>query len=146
MPPIAQVGTIVAVTPGDEIQICSGPGDYEFVEDETPFFLRVEEIIRENDRIIGVSGHVISGPERYQGLIATLFVRLDNSDWARDNRSAAQFKVAREAATLNGAHPFNHPDGSDVPYPFIVRYGSIYSRVAGEPEVKSAKEAPDRSA
>jgi len=141
MPPIAHVGTVVVVTPGDDIQIVSGPKDSVFVSDPTPFSLRVEEVIRENDRIIGVSGGVVSGPERYQGLIVTLFVRLDDSDWTRDNHSTAQFKVARTAATLNGDQPFYHPDGSDVPYPYIIRYGRLDSRDDGEPEINTAKEA-----
>ena len=139
MPPIAKLGTLITVTPADEIQIVSGPGDYEFVNDLTPFCVRVAGVIREGGKIVGVFGPTTSGAERYRGLIATLMTRLDNSDWTRDNRSAAQFKVARTAATVNGRHPFDHPEGTDVPFPFIVRYGSIDSRGEGEREINSAK-------
>jgi hypothetical protein len=42
---------------------------------------------RQARSIIGVFSDVISGHQRYQGRIATLLVRLDHSDWRRDNRS-----------------------------------------------------------
>ena len=140
MPPISQIGTIITVTPSDELQVVTGPGDSGFIDDPTPFSLSVTGTICEDKKIVGVFGPIINGAERYQGLVATLFLRLDNSDWTRDNRSAAQFKVARIPATLNGRHPFFHPEGIDVPFPFIVRYGSIDSREKGEAEINTAKE------
>ena len=140
MPPISQLGAILTITPSDEIQVVTGPGDSEFIDDPTPFSIRVTGAIREDTKIIGVFGPITAGAERYRGLVATLFVRLDNSDWTRDNRSAAQFKVARTAATLNGEHPFYHPKGTDVPFPFVSRYGSVDSREEGESEINSAKE------
>src|SRR6266446_6544325 len=122
MPPISQLGAMLTVTPSDEIQVVIGPGNSQFIDDPTPFSVRVTGAIREDTKIIGVFGPITGGAERYRGLVATLFVRLDNSDWTRDNRSAAQFKVARTAATLNGKHPFYHLEGSDVPFPFMSRY------------------------
>ncbi len=140
MPPISHLGAIITVTPSDEIQVVTGPGDFKFINDLTPFLVRVTGAIREDTRIVGVFGPVTGGAERYQGLVATLLLRLDNSDWTRDNRSAAQFKVARTPAALNGRHPFYHPEGTDVPFPFIARYGSLDSREEGESEINSAKE------
>jgi hypothetical protein len=140
MPPISNLGTIVTVTPAEELQIAIGPSHSEFVNDLAPFSMCVAGTIRDDSGIVGVYGPVTGGAERYQGLVATLFVRCDNSDWTRDNRSGANFKVGRTAATLNGKHPFYHPDGSDVPYPFIIRFGSLDSRVDGEPEINTAKE------
>ncbi len=145
MPSISHLGAIVTVTPSDEIQVVTGPGESEYFNDLTPFSVRVAGAIREDTRIIGVFGPVIGGGARYRGLVATLLVRLDNSDWTLDNRSAAQFKVARTAATLNGEHPFNHPEGTDVPFPFISRYGSLDSREDGEPEINTAKESTGRN-
>ncbi len=142
MPPISNLGGIVTVTPSDEIQIVTGPGDSEFVNDLTPFSLRVTGVIRDDASIIGVFGPITGGAERYRGLVATLLVRLHNSDWTRDNRSAAQFKVAGTAAMLNNKHPFYHPEGTDVPFPFISRYGSLDSRGEGEAEINTAKETP----
>lgn len=140
MPPIAQLGATVTVAPSDEIQVVTGPDESEFINDLTPFSIRVTGTIREDSNIIGVFGPVSGGAERYRGLIATLFVRLDNADWRKDNRSAANFKVAAEPATLNGKHPFYHPEGSDVPFPHIIRYGSLDSREDGELEINTAKE------
>jgi hypothetical protein len=142
MPAIAKIGTEIRVTPEDELQIVLGPKNHEFVDDRSPFSLRVSGTMEEAGKIVGVFGHVTSGHQRYRGQIATLLVRLDNSDWRRDNRSAANFKVGRSAAHLNGKYPFYHPDGSDVDgFPFVVRYGSVDSRSADEPEVNSALEA-----
>jgi hypothetical protein len=144
MPAIAQIGTEVRVTPGDDVQIVFAPGRHEFTDDRSPFSLRVAGVIKESGVVIGVFGEVISGHQRYRGQTATLLVRLDHSDWKRDNRSAANFKVGRGIARPNGKHPFYHPEGSDIEgFPFIVRYGSLDSRIGGEPEVNSALEGFD---
>ena len=140
MPPIATIGSLVEVTPSDEIQIVFGPKNSEFVNDRTPFSLRVEGLIHEKEKLTGVFGPVLAGHQRYRGLTATLFLRLDNSDWTRDNHSAAGFKVGRGPAKPNGKHPVSHPDGTDIEgFPFIVRYGSIDSRVGNERVINSAK-------
>jgi hypothetical protein len=97
--------------------------------------------MEEAGEIIGVFGDVVSGHQRYQGKTATLLVRLDHSDWRRDNRSAANFKVGRSVARPNGKHPFCHPEGTDIEgFPFIIRFGSVDSRSGGESEVNSALE------
>ena len=139
MPAIATIGTEVRVTPGDDVQIVLGPGKHEITDDRSPFSLRVAGVMKEAGEIIGVFGDVISGHQRYQGQTATLLVRLDHSDWRRDNRSAASFKVGRSVARPNGKHPFYHPEGTDIEgFPFIIRYGSLDSRSGDEPEVNSA--------
>lgn len=146
MPAIADIDSVVTVIPSDEIQIIFGPGKHEFIDDRSPFSLKVSGVIKEKDKIIGVYGSVISGHERYEGLIATLLARLDHSEWSRDNHSAAQFKVGRSAARLNGTHPFYHPDGTDIDgFPRMVRYGSIDSRIGNEPIINSAMETFHKS-
>ena len=139
MPPIAQVGVEVRVTPDDDVQIVHAPGKYEFTKDRSPFSMRVAGIMEESGEIIGIFGDVVAGPERYQGQVATLLLRLDHSDWRRDNRSAANFKVGQTVARPNGKHPFYHPEGTDIDgFPFIIRFGSLDSRRGEEPEVNSA--------
>jgi hypothetical protein len=124
--PIASIGIVVKVTPGDEVQIVRGKGDHEFVEDRSPFRVRVSEILREEGVLIGVSGPVVDGHPRYQGLVATLLTRIDGSDWETETHSGANFKVGRSVARpVAGVH-HAHPDGTAIDeYPFIVRYGSI---------------------
>jgi hypothetical protein len=140
MPAIAIIGTEIRVTPSDDVQIVLGPGKHEFTDDRSPFSLRVAGVIKEAGEIIGVFGDVISGHQRYRGQTATLFVRLDRSDWRRDNRSAANFKVGRSVARPNGKHPFYHPEGADIEgFPFMIRFGSLDSRSDDEPEVNSAR-------
>src|SRR5215470_13015875 len=141
MPAIAEIGTEVRVTPGDDIQIVYAPGKHEFTDDRSPFSVRVAGVMKESGEIIGVFGNVVSGHNRYRGQIATLLVRLDRSDWRRDNRSAANFKVGRSVARPNHKHPFYHPEGTDVEgFPFIIRFGLLDSRSGDEPEVNSARE------
>lgn len=124
--PIASIGAIVRVTPGDELQIVRGKGDHEFVEDRSPFRVRVSDILREDGALIGVSGPVIDGHSRYHGLVATLLTRMDDSHWETDTRSGVNFKVGRSVAHRVSGLPHSHPDGTQIDeYPHIVRYGSI---------------------
>jgi hypothetical protein len=142
MPAIAQIGSVVTVTPSEDVQAIYGPGKDECLQDRSAFAVKVSSLIEENGEIIGVSGPVISGHERYGGLLATLFVRLDNSDWRRDNHSDAQFKVGRGPAKLNGKHPFYSPMGTDIDgFPVFMRFGSVDARIANEQVINSAMEA-----
>lgn len=84
------------------------------------------ELLHENGVLIGVSGPVIDGHPRYQGLIATLLTRLDDSHWESDTHSGVNFKIGRSVAHRVSGLPHTHPDGTEIEgYPFIVRYGSI---------------------
>ncbi len=139
MPPIARRDSMVTVTPGDDLQIITGPGHYELVDDRSAFTMQVRDIIEESGQIIGVSGPVISGHPRYRNQVATLLVRVDGADWSRDNRSGANFLVGSGAARRVPSISFRHPDGVKVEgYPVIVRYGSIDSRGVGEEAINSA--------
>jgi hypothetical protein len=124
--PIASIGVEIRVTPEDEIQSLRGKGDYEFVDDRTPFTMRVEDVLREDGVVIGVVGPVIAGPNRYTGLTATLLTRIEGSQWEHDVHSGANFKVGVGRARRVAGFPHYHPDGTEVDgYPQIVRYGSI---------------------
>ena len=72
MPPIAEIGTEVKVTPGEVIQIVLGTGKHEVVEDRSPFSVYITGIIEESGEIIGVYGEVVSGHQRYRNQTATL--------------------------------------------------------------------------
>src|SRR5436305_15311196 len=128
MPAIAQNRTIVLVTPQDDVQIVSGPGESEsvFVDDRSPFSVRVDGILKDANEIVGVFGEVTKGHVGYFGKIATLFVRLDNSDWRRDNVSAAGSTVGNGAARLNGKYPSYNPLGSETDgFLYLIRFGSF---------------------
>jgi hypothetical protein len=77
--PIATIGVLLTVSPGDALQIVSARDEYEIVDDRSPFTLRVAEILHEDGTIIGVAGPIIDGHPRYLGKIATLTLRTDNS-------------------------------------------------------------------
>jgi hypothetical protein len=146
LPAIAHIGSVVTVTPLEEVQIVHGPGNHESIDDRSSFQVEVSGLIEEKGEIIGVHGKVISGHQRYCGLIATLLLRLDNSDWRKDNQSHAQFKVGRSPARPNGKYPFYNPDGTDIDgYPVILRFASIDSRAKDEEIIDSATEAFRRS-
>lgn len=124
--PIATIGVEVRVTPSDEIQILRGNGDYEFVDDRTPFTVRVEDVLREDGSVIGVFGPVIAGPSRYTDMVATLLTRLDGSRWEHEVHSATNFKIGIARAQRVAGFPHSHPDGTEIDgYPQIVRYGGI---------------------
>ena len=123
---IGSIGVQVRVTPGDVIQLIRRKGDHEFIDDRTPFVMRVENALWEDGRLIGVFGPVIAGPSRYLGMVATLLTRLDGSQWEREDHSAANFKVGPTKARRIAGLPHYHPEGTEVDgYPQLLRYGSI---------------------
>ena len=141
MPAIATIGTEVMVTPGADIQIVLRPDRFKFIDDRSPFSIRVGGILEDDGTIIGIYGNIISGHARYRDQIATLFLRVDNADWRKDNRSGSNFKIGQNMANLNGKNHFSHPEGSDIGhFPFIIGYGSIDSRSEHEVDVNSAIE------
>jgi len=124
--PIATIGTTLKITPSDELQILHASGDYEFIDDPTPFTMRVETLLHEHGLIIGVAGPVTSGPDRYTDLVTTLLTRLDDSQWESDAHSAANFRVGKSAAYRIPDFPHTHPEGAAIDaYPQIVRYGRV---------------------
>ena len=124
--PIATINTVLTVTPQDRLQILHGKSDYEFVDDRTPFKMKVSEIIREGGVIIGVFGSVTDGPSRYAGMIATLLTRLDGSRWDTDVHTQANFKVGKSPAHRVTDYPHWHPDGTLIDsYPHILRFGAV---------------------
>ena len=124
--PIATIGTVVKVTPLDELQIVRGKGDYEFIDDRSPFRVRVDGILREDGVLIGVTGPVIDGHPRYHGFVATLLTRIDPSHWETETHSGVNFKVGRTVARRVDGLPHYNPDGTEIDeYPFILRFGSI---------------------
>jgi hypothetical protein len=124
--PIASIGTVLTVTPGDEIQIVRGKGEHEFVDDRSPFKVRVSEALFEAGVLIGVAGPVIDGHQRYRGLIATLTTRVDGSHWETDMHSGAGFKVGSSVARRIPEFPHYHPEGTKIDnYPYIIRYGGV---------------------
>ena len=124
--PIATINAILTVTPHDLIQIIYGKGNHEFLDDPTPFTMRVSEIMREDDAIIGVVGPVLNGPARYAGMVATLLTRLDGSRWETDMHTQANFKVGPARARRVPDYPHYHPDGTVIDgYPFILRFAGV---------------------
>jgi hypothetical protein len=123
---IATINTVLTVKPQDLIQILRGKDNHEFVDDKTPFKMRVAEIMRERGTVIGVVGPVIDGPSRYSGMIATLLTRLEHSKWEIDMHTQANFKVGPTSGRRILDYPHFHPDGTAVDgYPQIIRFGSV---------------------
>ncbi len=145
MPPIAEIGAIVEVTPLDGVQYVKSKDKYQMISDFSPFYVRIvhikvatPEIIAISngyvlsDQVVAVSGDVISGHHRYVGQVATLFLRTDFADWRIDNVSHAGFKVGSQRAILNGRYPPQHPECADIPYPHYNRFAEIDSRQGNE--------------
>ena len=124
--PIATLGVILTVTPQDTIQMLRAKEDYEYIRDETPFKVRVTDIMREEGAIIGVSGPVISGPSRFSGMVATVLTCLESSRWEEDMHTQANFKVGATPAHRMAGYPHTHPWGTDIDsYPHYMRFGAI---------------------
>ena len=124
--PIASLNAVLTVTPQDLIQILHSENDYAFIDDKTPFRMRVSEVMREDGTIIGVFGPVIDGPSRYLGMTATVLTRLDGSRWETDMHTQANFKIGPTSARRVSDYPHTHPDGTAIDgYPQIVRFGKV---------------------
>ena len=144
MPAIATIGAVVTITPGADIQIVLRPDQSKFIDDRSPFSIRVDGILEDDGTIIAIYGDIISGHARYREQIATLFVRVDNADWRIDNRSGSSFKIGQNIANRNAKHHFLHPEGSNIDgLPFIIGYGSVDSRSEDEVDVNCAIEYQD---
>jgi hypothetical protein len=126
MPPIAQIGSILEVTPQDEIWIKTSAEPCEYVRDFCAFRLRVEGLLEERGAVFGVFGPVVGGAPRYQGLIASVLVRLDDSDWTRDRSTQANFKVGPTSVRRVVAYDFRDPRGTEIDgFPEIGRFGHV---------------------
>lgn len=127
MTPLATVGALVRVTPWDDLQYWSRPEfGWEFVNDRTPFVFRVEGWLEDGHIAYGLYGPVVDGPERYRGLICSIIVRVDGSDWRVESCSSAGFKVGPVAVVRNHMHDFRHPDGTILDgYPRVSRFGEV---------------------
>lgn len=142
MPPLATIGTLIEVSPRDELQHWpDSDAACSFIDDPSPFRFRVAGELTNEGHFFGLYGPVESGPARYSNLICNIFLRIDDSDWHREHKCGASFKVgpsiAERVASYNPAEhseaPFHlHPEGTFVRgYPQTSRFGGI--QVVDEP-------------
>jgi hypothetical protein len=127
MAALATVGTLVRVTPWDDLQYwrCA-EAVWEFVDDRTPFVFRVQGWLEDGHIAYGLYGPVVNGPERYRDLMCSIIVREDGSDWRVESRSSAGFKVGPGVVVRNHEHDFRHPEGTILEgYPRISRFGEV---------------------
>jgi len=147
MPALATIGTLIEVTPWDELQHWPDANTvWDFVDDRTPFRFRVAGELIDDGFFFGLYGPVESGPDRYHDLICNIMLRYDNSDWYNTVDCGASFKVgptiANRVADYDSAShsdvPFYlHPEGTFVDgYPRTSRFGGI--RVIDEHQIEIA--------
>ena len=123
---IADIGTVLRLTPDDDLQIVLGDGVYCNSDDRTPFNFQVQGRIYDGQLFYGLFGPVLSGPSRYERLICNILVRTDATDWWNETRSQVNFKVGRSVVIRNHYKHFNHPDGTCLEgYPRISRFGMV---------------------
>jgi hypothetical protein len=124
---LATVGTLVRVTPWDDLQYWHSPdAQWEFVKDATPFVFRVEGWLEDGHIFYGLYGPVVDGPERYRDLICSIIVREDGSDWRVQSRSSAGFKVGPSIVFRDHMHDFRHPEGTILDgFPWMSRFGEV---------------------
>jgi hypothetical protein len=124
---LATVGTLVRVTPWDDLQYQPGPdAACEFVADRTPFVFRVEGWLEDGHIRYGLHGPVVDGPERYRGLLCSIITREDGSDWRVESSGSAGFKVGPGVVVRDHMHDFRHPEGTTLEgYPRMSRFGGV---------------------
>lgn len=133
--PLATVGQSIKVIPSAELQYWSEEGEpMSFIEDLTPFVFRVEGELMDEGAFFGLYGAIVSGPDRYLGLIANVMVRCDPCDWHTAIACHANFKVgpsiAKKASSYvaddGGVKFYFHPLGTRVEgFPRISRFAEI---------------------
>lgn len=134
---IADIGTVLRLTPQDDLHIASGDGTWRFCKDETPFYFRVEGHLYDGQLFYGLFGQVVGGPPRYAGLVCNILVRTDATDWRIETESQVNFKVGPGVVTRDHREHFGHPEGTRLEgYPRICRFGLV--------EVVSACPSEDR--
>lgn len=123
---LADIGCLIEVIPNDIIWIKTSELPAIDVDDLTPFRFRVEGWLEDGQIFYGLWGHIHSGPERYQGLVCNITVRIDACDWRIETASAANFKVGPSPAFRNHEFDFRHPHGIRISgFPVIGRYASV---------------------
>jgi hypothetical protein len=123
---IADLGTVLRLTPHDDLQIALAGGAYRDSDDRTPFYFRVQGHLYDGQIFYGLFGPVLSGPSRYEGLICNILVRTDATDWRKAIRSQVNFKVGPGVVTRNHREHYGHPDGTRLEgYPRISRFGLV---------------------
>jgi hypothetical protein len=126
MSALADIGTTIEVMPCDEVWHETGEGACDYVNDLSPFRFNVEGRLEDGQIFYGLFGPVTAGPERYRGLICSIMVRGDGSDWRISRLCQANFKVGPTKARRNHAFDFRHPEGTIVDgYPVLGRFGLI---------------------
>lgn len=127
MTAIATAGTLVRVSPWDDLQYFGDPDTPPAtINDRNSFVMRVDGWLEDGHIHYGLFGPVLDGPDRYHGLLCSLITRVDGCDWGSDSCSSANFKVGPDVVVRNHAHDFRHPDGTILDgYPRISCLGEI---------------------
>ena len=122
--PLANIGTLIEVTPAAELQHWpDAHSEWYFVNDTTPFYFRVAGELTDHAFFFGLHGPVESGPQRYLDLICSVLIRYDDSDWHSASSCTCSFKVAPTIAKRTPGYdasehadcPFHiHPEGTFV--------------------------------
>jgi hypothetical protein len=73
---------------------------------------RVAGWLEDGHIFYGLHGPVVDGPERYRGLICSIIVHEDGSDWRVQSRSSAAFRVGPNIVVRNHQHDFRHSGGT----------------------------------
>src|SRR5215470_10938760 len=123
---IADIGTVLRLTPHDDLYIARVDGVYDLCTDRTPFYFRVRDHLFDGQLFYGLFGPVLSGPSRYEGLICNILVRTDATDWRNEARSQVNFKVGPGVVTRDHRYHFGHPEGTHLEgFPRISRFGLV---------------------
>jgi hypothetical protein len=97
---IADIGTVLRLTPDDDLQIASGDGVYCFSDDRTPFYFQVQGHVHDGQLFYGLFGPVLAGSSRYEGAFLEEKYLCDEIELV--------FRIARYFAEWDRPYPRMH--------------------------------------
>lgn len=139
---LATLGVTIKVSPFDDIQFQFSDNEHGFIDDWSPFCFRVAGELLDDGYFFGLFGPIVSGHERYHGLICSITLRVLPCEWHSVSECSANFKVGPARILRNDNFEFSepsdlphwcfHPDATKVQgYPKFSRMADI---VVAEPE------------
>ncbi len=126
MKSLAEIGQIIQINPWDEIHCYFEEKQMEVISDRSSFRFMVEGRLEDGQIFYGLWGPIVSGHERYVGLVCSVVVRADGADWTKNSKCQARVDIGPTKVTRNHEYDFRHPDGTKrCGFPQLATIGEI---------------------
>lgn len=140
---LTTIGSVVEVRPWDDICATYSAKHYETIVDRAPFSFKIAALLFENTEIKGFYGPVIASCGRYDGLVCSAIVRVDDPSWTRRSSTIALFKVGSTQVRRVPGFEIRHPDGTCIDsYPSYTSGGEVVVQNKLKPNESTAEDGP----